>query len=601
LVTWLLAVPAQAYGIAGDAATTAGAYPFVAKVDTGERSCSGVLVDPQWILTVKSCFGDAVPAASAPPPTPTTVIVGRSDLSQRTGVQVGVAELSAHPSLDVALAKLVVPVAGVAPVALGGAPETGQVLRAAGFGRTANEWVPDRLRVVEVRVEAVTDDEYVVAALGDGGTLCQGDAGGPTLREASGRVELVGVHGGSRQAGCLGSTETEQGAADVRTDALAGWILQHTAEGSLNLRHASSGSIDLDDAFANHAMAAGAGSFPSIVEQRDYPEAEAVLAERGIRLKKGDGHITLVQCAGTPVPNLIEVRSVVGNKRFCFLVNTPPGYRASYQASYLTLELPETYLLKGDTHDVTATLTAGGETTTVDLPRDGWVSVGTRADPAGAPATLTALRANNPLRIMPLGDSITELGCWRAMLWEKLRSTGYTNVDFVGNNKWTAECSVSYDGDNEGHGGYLATDVASQNQLPGWLSATRPDIVLMHFGTNDVWGNRSTSAILAAYDKLVDQMRASNPNMKVFVAQIIPMNHSTCGQCAQRVVDLNNAIPGWARAKSTAQSPVIVVDQWAGFDTTTDTSDGVHPIDSGSRKISNRWYLSLVADLSATT
>ncbi|MEE3920002.1 hypothetical protein V2I01_22240 [Micromonospora sp. BRA006-A] len=47
-------------------------------------------------------------------------------------------------------------------------------------------------------------------------------------------------------------------------------------------------------------------------------------------------------------------------------------------------------------------------------------------------------------------------------------------------------CGVPYDGDNRGHGGYLATNVANQNLLPGWLAATRPDVVLMHFGTNDV-------------------------------------------------------------------------------------------------------------------
>ncbi|WP_460916309.1 hypothetical protein [Plantactinospora veratri] len=33
------------------------------------------------------------------------------------------------------------------------------------------------------------------------------------------------------------------------------------------------------------------------------------------------------------------------------------------------------------------------------------------------------------------------------------------------------------------------TTVADQNQLPPWLAATRPDVVLMHFGTNDVWSN----------------------------------------------------------------------------------------------------------------
>lgn len=29
--------------------------------------------------------------------------------------------------------------------------------------------------------------------------------------------------------------------------------------------------------------------------------------------------------------------------------------------------------------------------------------------------------------------------------------------------------------------------MADQNQLPPWLAATRPDIVVMHLGTNDVW------------------------------------------------------------------------------------------------------------------
>ena len=40
-------------------------------------------------------------------------------------------------------------------------------------------------------------------------------------------------------------------------------------------------------------------------------------------------------------------------------------------------------------------------------------------------------------------------------------------------------CGFTYDGENEGHGGYLATNIASQNQLPPWLSATKPDIVIM--------------------------------------------------------------------------------------------------------------------------
>jgi lysophospholipase L1-like esterase len=202
------------------------------------------------------------------------------------------------------------------------------------------------------------------------------------------------------------------------------------------------------------------------------------------------------------------------------------------------------------------------------------------------------------VRIMQLGDSITgSPGCWRALLWNRLQNNGFTNIDFVGTLP-PQGCGVPYDGDNEGHGGALVTSVADQDQLPGWLSATHPDIVMMHFGTNDVWSGRDPATILAAYSKLVDQMRAGNPDMKILVAQIIPLNPSGCADCPNRAVALNNAIPGWAAGKTTAQSPIVVVDQWTGFNTATDTGDGVHPNDSGNQKMSDRWYPAVAALLS---
>ncbi|NUT50978.1 MAG: cellulose-binding protein [Saccharothrix sp.] len=212
-----------------------------------------------------------------------------------------------------------------------------------------------------------------------------------------------------------------------------------------------------------------------------------------------------------------------------------------------------------------------------------------------------AVQAAAPTRIMALGDSITgSPGCWRALLDRDLRAAGHTDIDFVGTLPGDG-CGFAYDSQNEGHGGALVTTVADQNQLVGWLSATNPNVVLMHFGTNDVWSNRSTATILAAYGKLVDQMRANNATMKVLVAKIIPMAASACAECPQRVVDLNAAIPGWAAAKSTAQSPVTVVDQWTGFNTTTDTYDGVHPNSSGDRKIADKWIPAVVSALNGTT
>jgi glucose/arabinose dehydrogenase/lysophospholipase L1-like esterase len=202
-----------------------------------------------------------------------------------------------------------------------------------------------------------------------------------------------------------------------------------------------------------------------------------------------------------------------------------------------------------------------------------------------------------PVRIMALGDSITSSpGCWRASLWSRLRDNGFTDVDFVGTQS-PQGCGFDYDGEHEGHPGVLVTDVAAQNQLPAWLAASDPDVVMTHFGTNDVWSNRPTSSILAAYTTLVGQMRAQNPDVSVLVAQILPMNPTGCAECGARVTDLNAAIPGWAASLSTSRSPVVVVDQWTGFSTTSDTYDGVHPNASGDQKITSAWYPALTAAL----
>lgn len=223
------------------------------------------------------------------------------------------------------------------------------------------------------------------------------------------------------------------------------------------------------------------------------------------------------------------------------------------------------------------------------------LSLGVALSPRAAAAPVASAAA--PVRVMPLGDSITgSPGCWRALLWNRLRGSGYTGIDFVGTLREPG-CAQAHDADNEGHGGELVTNAADQNVLPARLSATRPDIVVMHFGTNDVWSSIAPDRILAAYTKLVGQMRASNPDMRILVAQLIPMNPANCTGCAQRVVAFNARIPDWARATGTSRSPVTVVDQWTGFNTATDTYDGVHPSASGNAKIADRWYPALSAVL----
>ena len=230
---------------------------------------------------------------------------------------------------------------------------------------------------------------------------------------------------------------------------------------------------------------------------------------------------------------------------------------------------------------------------------------------SGAGGALT-----NP-RIMPLGDSTTASICYRALLWQMLQQSGRTQFNFVGTRNGDPGCGVSgYDRDNEGHGGYIATDllkaagtgtrpggadtsdlyVSDERDLATWFDNKPADIVLLHFATNDVWNNKAPAMILQAYTTMLGRLRAANPNVRVLVAQIIPLQPSGCADCPTRVQSLNAMIPAWASANSTAASPIAVVDQATGFNPAMgqDTSDGVHPNTSGSQKIAAKWFNALM-------
>ena len=212
-------------------------------------------------------------------------------------------------------------------------------------------------------------------------------------------------------------------------------------------------------------------------------------------------------------------------------------------------------------------------------------------------------------KIMPLGDSTTASVCYRPKLWGKLTTAGKTNIDFVGTEKGVS-CSdpapANFDPDNEGHPCYIVSNLvnlgnkptcsnedfmADSTDLARWFDSQSPDIVLMHFGTNDVWNGYGPTQILMAYTAILDKLRSRNANVKLFVAQIIPLKPDASKDYDALAKALNSAIPGWATSNSTAASPIVVVDQFTGYVVATDNqSDGVHPNPTGSDKIAQKWF-----------
>jgi len=213
--------------------------------------------------------------------------------------------------------------------------------------------------------------------------------------------------------------------------------------------------------------------------------------------------------------------------------------------------------------------------------------------------------------IMPLGDSITGTTCYPQLLSKELISKGHTNFTFIGMNLNNQSCGGGAPSlMTEGHGGYdvtyLVTNSPPQSghgtlaELQGW-AAEKPDVVLMQYGTNDVWNGDSSSSILGAYSFVVDQFRSQNPHVIFFVAQILPMHPSGCSACESNVEGLNSMIPSWAAGKTSTASPIYVVDVWAAvpqasyLPSSQYTTDGVHPNPTASQLVADIWYTALVA------
>ena len=128
---------------------------------------------------------------------------------------------------------------------------------------------------------------------------------------------------------------------------------------------------------------------------------------------------------------------------------------------------------------------------------------------------------------MYLGDSITEITCWRALVYDQIYEAGLADkVTFVGSQTTdTQNCKArnpGFDLRHEGHSGWRGIDIAD-NYLVNWLVSSKPDIVNFMLGTNDVNAGSSTSQIVAAYAKIVGELRDSNANMSIIVSTMLEL------------------------------------------------------------------------------
>ena len=232
------------------------------------------------------------------------------------------------------------------------------------------------------------------------------------------------------------------------------------------------------------------------------------------------------------------------------------------------------------------------------------------------------------VRIMPLGDSLTEGGdpaqptsspqSYRGYLEARLAAAGY-RVDFVGSQRRPAIGGT--DPDHEGHGGFtigpdsstLCAGCGPANLDAGiatWLRDAQPDVILLLIGVNDLFPGggasgqvRDTEPAAAAgkLRALVRRIRVLAPGATIVVASYPPVRFlveaatvGTASGGASAFAELNGAAAELAEEGDDrivyAPMAEALAGSWDAVDVLRSVGDELHPSASGAKRIADVWY-----------
>lgn len=204
------------------------------------------------------------------------------------------------------------------------------------------------------------------------------------------------------------------------------------------------------------------------------------------------------------------------------------------------------------------------------------------------------------LKIMPLGDSITEgyssRDSYRWHLWRLMQQSGF-DVDFVGSVRPQALTDNEFDADHEGHWGFLASQIL--RGLPRWLAANTPDIVLLHIGTNDIGSCSGPNETAKTTQQIIDLIQDHNQNTIILLAKIVPIDFD--GQCdsGKSIDEMVRQLNQRLEVISTDKPDIVIVDLYSALDAKSDFRDMVHPNTQGFKKMAEGWFQALEPILAA--
>jgi lysophospholipase L1-like esterase len=205
----------------------------------------------------------------------------------------------------------------------------------------------------------------------------------------------------------------------------------------------------------------------------------------------------------------------------------------------------------------------------------------------------------DPIRIMPLGDSITrgtagstdDTG-YRRSLYLSLTGAGY-DVDFVGSLQ--DGIPTDFDDDHEGHGGKTADYI--RDNIYGWLVDNPADIILLHIRTNDISiGDLNVDGVESILYN-IDQYEVDyDTEIIVILARITNRYNYICPDVSTTTT-FNDDVETMAKVRIAGGDRIDLLDMECGAHIIYDwhdLADTVHPNDSGYQKMADYWLGALL-------
>ncbi len=212
---------------------------------------------------------------------------------------------------------------------------------------------------------------------------------------------------------------------------------------------------------------------------------------------------------------------------------------------------------------------------------------------------ITSFSLPPPLRIMPLGDSITYGansdgigGGYRYPLYVALTNAGY-NVDYVGTQTSIPHAGLGAEINHEGHSGWhvsAASNGLYENILT-WLSQIdAPDVVLVHIGTNDTGDVPNFPGTIDELDALIIRIATARPYAHIIVTTLLKRGADDTDS-RNVLIDtyFNPYVLSRFQAHQAAGRRVHFLDMHAYLER-TDMYDNLHPNNGGYGKMAAAWF-----------